>query len=59
MITGLIAAMTQDRQPSDNHSQAIANLQQAVTELTNQVSQLSERIQNGNGSNRPNAQHND
>ena len=59
IISGLIAALAGDRQPAPDHSQAIANLQQAVTELTSQVAQLSERIQNGNGSNRPGNQHDD
>ena len=59
IISGLIAALAGDRQPAPDHSQAIANLQQAVTELTGQVAQLNERIQNGNGSSRPDTQRHD
>ncbi len=59
IISGLIAALAGDRQPAPDHSQAIANLQQAVTELTGQVAQLNERIQNGNGSSRPDTRRHD
>ena len=73
LLTGTLTALTtapaNNRQPAPDQpdpdqsatdqSEAIANLQQAVSELTSQVAQLNERIQNGNGVNQPDTQHDD